>query len=172
MEIDSFPLASPDLRLDYALANLRQASRSALVIADGPSCSLVTAADIVIALAEESLIDLSGIKEGIELATFSPSVRLVNFSLWKTPDRFLDFRNPQLARQLEEYLDEQKVRFAILALSHSRALLVSRYEGDMAPLQASPLDCYCKTDRKAVSPGVDRGNCPYDSSHRGTVRCV
>jgi len=172
MEIDSVPLASADLRLDYALANLRQACRSALVMADGPSYSLVTAADIVIALAEKSSRDLSGIKERIRLTTFSPSVKLASFSPWKTPDRFLDFRNPQLARELEEYLDEQNVRFAILALSYSRALLMSRHEGDMAPLQASPLDCYCKTDRKAVSPGVDRGNCPHDSSHRGTVRCV
>jgi hypothetical protein len=172
MEIDSVPLASADLRLDYALANLRQACRSAIVIADGPSYSLVTAADIVIALAEKSFRDLSGIKERVSVATFSPSVKLASFSPWKTPDRFLDFRNPQLARELEEYLDEQNVRFAILALSYSRALLMSRHEGDMAPLQASPLDCYCKTDRKAVSPGVDGGNCPHDSSHRGTVRCV
>ncbi|HZC22680.1 MAG TPA: hypothetical protein VE866_05020 [Candidatus Binatia bacterium] len=172
MEIDSVPVASSDLRLDYALANLRQACRSAIVIAEGSSYSLVTAADIVIALAEKSSRDLSGIKERLGLATFTPSVRLANFSLWKAPDRFLDFRNAQLARQLEEYLDEQKVRFAILAMSYSRALLVSRHEGDMAPLQASPLDCYCRTDRKAVSPGVDRGNCPHDSSHIGTVRCI
>jgi hypothetical protein len=48
MELDSFPLASSDLRLDYALANLRQASRSALVTGDGASYSLVTAPDIVI----------------------------------------------------------------------------------------------------------------------------
>src|SRR5437660_840885 len=172
MEIDSVPVASSDLRLDYALANLRQACRSAIVIADGPSYSLVTAADIVIALAEKSSIDLSGIKERVRLATLSPSVKPASFSLWRTPDRFLDFRNPQLARELEEYLDEQNVRFGILALTYSRALLMSRHEGDMHPLQASPLDCYCKTDRKAVSPGVDRGNCPYDSSHRGTVRCI
>ena len=172
MEIDSVPLASSDLRLDYALANLRQACRSAIVISEGPSYSLVTAADIVIALAEKSSRDLSGIKERMGLVTFSPSVRLANFTLWETPDRLLDFRNSELARELEEYLDEQNVRFAILALSYSRALLMSRHEGDMAPLQASPLDCYCKADRKAVSPGVDRGNCPHDSSHRGTVRCV
>jgi hypothetical protein len=172
MEVDSVPVASSDLRLDYALANLKQAGRSAMVIADGPSYSLVTAADIVIAAAERSSSDLSGIKDRMRLATFSPSVKLASFTLWKTPDRFLDFRNPQLARELEEYLDEQNVHFAILALSYSRALLVSRHEGDMLPLQASPVDCYCKTDRKAVSPGVDRGNCPYDSSHRGTVRCI
>ncbi|MGA8429274.1 MAG: hypothetical protein WB729_05605 [Candidatus Sulfotelmatobacter sp.] len=172
MEIDSVPLARSDLRLVDALANLRQTCRSAIVIAEGPSYSLVTAADIVIALAEKSSKDLSGIEERVRLAIFSPSLKLASFSPWKTPGRFLDFRNPELARELEEYLDEQNVRFAILALSYSRALIMSRHEGDMAPLQASPLDCYCKTDRKAVSPGIDRGNCPYDSSHRGTVRCV
>jgi hypothetical protein len=65
MEIDSVPVACSDLRLDYALENLRQAGRSAIVIPDGPSYSLVTAADIVIARAEKSSRDLSGIKERV-----------------------------------------------------------------------------------------------------------
>src|SRR5260370_33620163 len=98
MEIDSDPLASAVLRLDYALANLRQACRSAIVIADGPSYSLVTGADIVIALAEKSFSELSGIKQRVRLATFSPSLKLASFSPWQPPDRLSDSRNPQRPR--------------------------------------------------------------------------
>jgi len=110
MEIETVPVASSDLRLDYAIENLRQAGRSAIVFPDGPSYFLVTAADIVISEAEKASRDLNGITERVRLATLSSSVKFASFSLWKTPYRFLDFRNPQLARKLEEYLDEQNAR--------------------------------------------------------------
>lgn len=173
MEIDSFPLASsPDLALGNALAILKENMRSAIVVAEDASYSMVTAADIVIANAEQSAATLGGIRDRLQLITFPyRTLPLLAFPHGVFTRAVLDFRDPALARLLEQYLHKRKARFAILGLSFSRALLVSVSESDMHPLQASPKDCYCKADGKAVSPGVHLGDCPHDLSHKGTVRC-
>jgi hypothetical protein len=181
MEIDSFPVAPTDAPLEYTLAILKEAQRSAVVTADAVSYSLVTAAEIVIARAEESATTLSGIRDRAPLTAFPYSMLFAQIGRFLQLLRrgykggriegVLDFRDPDLARRVEQYLDERKIRYAIFALTSSRALLVSRFESDMRSLQASPSDCYCKADLKPVSPGVHRGDCPYDYSHKGTVRC-
>jgi hypothetical protein len=163
MEIDLFPLADPMWPLDSAFIVLKSENRSALVYQSGPSYWFVDAADIVIAKAEGTA-QLLG-----QLTNLTP---LPLFSLASMPDGFLDFRDVRWAGEVERYMDATKVQFVILAMTPSRALVASRHEPLMTPKQASPRDCYCKTDRQPVSPGVAGGNCPFDSAHVGTVRCV
>ncbi|QHN03795.1 hypothetical protein FTO74_10725 [Granulicella sp. WH15] len=151
-----------DLSLRNAFAGLKQAARSALVFADGQSYSLFFAADIAIAIAERSSDTLSGVER---------RTALISLPLFEFPRGFLDFRDTGLAARVEHFLDSQKQRYALVAISTANALIVSRQETDMFAIQASPVDCYCTADRKPVSSGVSGGNCPHDYSHMGTVRC-
>ncbi len=162
MEIEVFPVVDSKLSLDNALAVLKQGNRSAIVIQEGEFYSLVEAPDIVIGAAEGAAPHLSRLQGLLKLNVLPLSTITAGL---------LDFNNPDVVGELERYLDTSGSRFVILAATPSRALLASRSELDMMPLQASPRDCYCKSDRKPVFPGVHYGNCPHDSNHVGTVRC-
>ncbi|MGA2736732.1 MAG: hypothetical protein ABSG65_04700 [Bryobacteraceae bacterium] len=162
MEIELFPVYDSGLNLQNALSFLKQENRSAIVVQEGNSYALAEVPDMVIAAAEKTATELK------QLTTLVP-LTVLPFSA--ISEGLLDFRNPSTISSLERYLDALQQRFVILAVTPARALVASRHEPDMTPLQASPQDCYCKIDRKPVSPGVRYGNCPHDSKHVGTVRC-
>jgi hypothetical protein len=162
VEIELFPVYDSSLSLNNALSFLKQENRSAIVVREGKSYSLAEAPDMVVAAAEKTATELK------QLTTLVP-LTVLPFSA--ISEELLDFGNPSTISSLENYLDALQQRFVILTVTPTRALVASRNEYDMTPLQAGPRDCYCKIDRKPVTPGVRYGNCPHDSNHVGTVRC-
>lgn len=162
MEIQMFPIVDATTRPLDAFNVLKWANRSALVVPEGPQFSFVDAADIVFAHVDHQAQNLAQISKKTSLPVFQDTLAVGVF----------DFRDPMVASRVESYMDAHAVRFVILAMTYSRALVASRHEPEMDPKQASPRDCYCRTDREPVEQGVDNGNCPHDPAHVGTVRCV
>jgi hypothetical protein len=163
MEIQMFPIVDATTRPLDAFNVLRSENRSALVVPEGPQFSFIDAADIVFAHVDRLAQHLAQISKKTSLPVFQDTL---------PPVGVFDFRDPMMASRVESYMDARGVRFVILAMTYSRALVASRHEPDMDPKQASPRDCYCRTDREPVEQGVDHGNCPHDPTHVGTVRCV
>ena len=164
MEIDIFPVVLPETPIASALQSMQWANRSALVVRGvGAQYSLVEAPEIVFAKAEGTAQTLAPLTSRTPLSLVPPNLIV--------PGAPLDFGMLPTELALEQFMDGANVRFVILAITPTRAVVASRNETDM-PDQASPRDCYCKTDRKPVVPGVPNGNCPHNGSHLGTVRCV
>lgn len=158
-----FPIVDATTPLLAAFDVLKRENRSALIVPEGPHFSFVDAADIVFAKAD-------GIAQSV--AQIPIKTLLPVFQDGLPPGGVFDFRDVAMASRVESYMDGRGVTFVILAMTGSRALVASRHEPDMDPKQASPRDCYCRSDHEAVENGIDYGNCPRDPSHIGTVRCV
>jgi hypothetical protein len=162
MEIDIFPVLGSNEPLTRAFDVMTASSRSGVVVESHDSYSLIEAVDVVVGIAEQgSHAVLGQVQNGVPLPLLQPSdLGLTTF----------DFRLGSTHHALEQYLDGQKTSLALLVVTGWRALVASRNEYKM-PEQAAPKDCFCKTDRKPVSPGVDKGDCPHDTRHLGSVRC-
>jgi hypothetical protein len=157
VEIQTFRVVSPVTSIDDAIKRMRADRRSALVVEHGPQYSLVEAPEVVFASADGTHTTLNG------LLTRTP------LEFVPLPPGPLDFRNQNLRSAVETHMDQTGVRFALLAVTYDKAVVASRSETDMEPAEASPRDCYCKTDRGEVLPGTHYGDCPR--GHYGTVRC-
>src|SRR5262245_22204320 len=161
MEIDFFPVTSPQATLQQALDLMEFENRSGVVVDAGYQCSFVRAGEVVVAMVEKTAGTLEPLADKNPISFVAP------------PDvglPYFDFREGAPHVALEKYLNARQLKFALIALSSTRAIVASRHEDDM-PEHAKPRNCYCRTDYKAVSPGTNGGNCPYDSRHAGTVRC-
>jgi hypothetical protein len=163
VEIETFPVLDALMSVEQGLQTLRSADRSALVVRNGGAYGFVNASSLVFAKADQTAVTLR------ELGGTPPIVPVM---LAEIPNMTLDFSAPQAALEFENYLDRKKLEFVILATTYSQALIASRHESAMVEKRASPRDCYCKTDGKPVVSGTHHGNCPYDPTHVGTVRCV
>ena len=161
MEIDIFPVTTPDTPLTFALALMDSWNRSGVVVDSGQQRGFVRAGEVVVAMAEQSATTLKPLAERNPIDFIEPAI------LKQT--RF-DFRQGDPHVALEQYLGTVKRTYALIAMTSSRAVVASRHEDDM-PTQAKPQDCYCRTDFKEVVPGKTGGNCPHDPRHKGTVRC-
>ena len=161
MEIDVFPVVPDDYLLPWAFDLMTSWNRSALVVKDAQRYALVEAVDVVIAMSERTAGVLTPlmVRHPLVFVTLPPTA-LTGF----------DFSQPGSQAAVERAMDDAKASYALLAVSASRAVVASRHE-DLMPTQAAPKDCYCRTDRKTVSPGTNGGNCPHDHRHIGTVRC-
>jgi len=147
-----------------AIQLMQSANRSALVVRSfDTQYSLVEAPEIVFAKAEGTPQTLAPLTLRTPLSLVPPALIV--------PGAALDFSTLPVQMKLEQFMDGANVLFVLLATTPTRAVIASRNETDM-PDPASPRDCYCKTDRKPVVPGVQYGNCPHDGTHLGTVRCV
>lgn len=162
MDINVFPLVTQQMSVKQAFEELKFADRSALVVNDGTRYAFVQAPHIVFAMARRTARVLKPLMERTPLQVFPTSTLSGNQ---------LDFRKSPNLKAMEQYMDDAGVRFVLVALAPGRAVVASRSEDDMAPAIATPRDCYCETDEKAVSPGVDGGDCPHNRRHKGTVVC-
>jgi hypothetical protein len=158
VEIQTFRVVQPTTSIQNAISLMRADRRSALVVEHGPNHSLVEAPEVVFASDQGMNTTLAGLLTRTPLA----------FVL--LPPGPLDFRQPSVVTALETQLDQSGARFALVAVTLDRAVVVSRSELDMGPAESSPRDCYCQTDRGEVLPGTHYGDCPR--GHFGTVRCV
>ena len=165
MEIDVFPVVTPGVSLDVAFGIMTDWHRSAMVVDNGPVADaryvLVEAVDVVTAMAERRAKSLQGLEHRTPLRLVVPmDVGLTDFRF----DRNLAHT------AVDRYFEVSQDRFVLIAITNTRAVVVSRHEDDM-PEQASPKNCYCTIDRKPVSPGKNNGDCPHDGRHFGSVRC-
>jgi len=159
MEVDVFPVVSSDTPLNAAFAIMQEANRSALVVQTGADYAFVDAADIVFAISGRQAFDL-------RLLTSRHRLRLIVPG--DINQRAFEFLQGWSHVAMTDFLDSAHETYALLAVTHTRAVVVSKHEDEM-PQQGSPRDCYCTHDRKPVTRGKNHGTCP--DGHVGAVRC-
>jgi hypothetical protein len=163
VDFEAYPVVTHQSTLKQAFQEMKDACRSALVVTNGSKYAFVEAPEIVLATSEQTAATLEPLMKRTPLDIVPMS---------KIGGDALDFTQQALQVQLEQYMDDANVRFVLLAVSFSSAIVASRSEEETMKSRASPRDCYCRVDRLPVSPGRTGGNCPHDATHTATVRCV
>ena len=159
MEIDVFPVVSSDTPLNAAFGIMQAANRSALVVQTGADYAFVDAAEVVFAMSGRQAFDLRLLTADHPLRLLTPSDIAQNSFTFLPDAAYL---------ALDQYFLASNQTYALLAVTPTRAIVVSRNEIFM-PEQTSPKDCYCMHDRKPVPRGKNHGTCP--DGHVGAVRC-
>jgi len=165
MQIDIFPLVAVGETLDRAFGSMTELKRSAMVVDSGPLSAsryaFVEAVDVVFAMSD----GVSRVEQPLTSRTPLRMLTPMDLGL----QAFI-FGVSEADGALERYFAQFQDDLVLLAVTGTRAVVASRHEYKM-PDPATPNDCYCKLDRKAVSPGKNHGDCPHDPRHSGAVRC-
>ncbi len=137
-----------------ALRLMREHSLSAVIAHANKRFWLYTASQVVMSLADDYSSRLADVESTVELHS-QPKRKRLTRSLGLRRD------SPGMAKLKEALsgssLQPQGIMFAV--------------DQNLIPLlEATPKDCYCRVDGKAVAGGTTGADCP--DGHRGSVRCI
>jgi hypothetical protein len=136
-----------------AMDLMRSHSLSGVIAHKDNKFQLYTASQIVSRLADDRSSRLADV-ESTELHSRRKRSRTMR-SLGLRPD------SPGIAA----------VKDALAGSSRTPRSVLFSVDASLIPLlEATPRDCYCRVDGKAVVGGTNGGDCPY--GHRGSVRCI